>query len=302
VIYGLIAAAGWGVSAIAARNAARRTGAYLAVLISQGAGVALLLILVAIVPSALRAIDATTAFGLAGAGLTGLIAYLAFYRALEYGAVGLLSAINATYGGITTVLAVIFLGERLTGLGEAGIGLAVAGIALASASPRTQADLPDVAVTEPVVGAAPGPARTRRMSRAGVPLALTSALGYGVSGFLLGDFAGRAGPLESALGAHGTLVLALLLALPFLGRASSSRVTASGIAWAVATGLSDAAGLLAFTAGGQASQVAVTAAVSSMYPTVPLLAALVLFGERLSRRQVLGTALIIAGLILIGLS
>jgi drug/metabolite transporter (DMT)-like permease len=135
-----------------------------------------------------------------------------------------------------------------------------------------------------------------------VPLALTSALGYGVSGFLLGDFAGRAGPLESALGAHGTLVLALLLALPFLGRRTASRVTAPGIAWAVATGLSDAVGLLAFTVGGQAGQVAVTAAVSSVYPTVPLLAALALFGERLSRRQVLGTALIIAGLILIGLS
>jgi drug/metabolite transporter (DMT)-like permease len=129
-----------------------------------------------------------------------------------------------------------------------------------------------------------------------------SATGYGVSGFLLGDYAGRAGPLESALGAHGILVLILLLALPFMGRKTAGRLDAPGVLWAVAAGLADAAGLLAFAVGGQANQVAITSAVSSIYPTVPLLAAIVLFGERLSRQQMLGTAMIIAGLVLIGLS
>lgn len=56
MIYGLIAALGWGTSAIAAANAARRAGTYFAVLSSQSVGAAVLVILVAFLPSSLGAI------------------------------------------------------------------------------------------------------------------------------------------------------------------------------------------------------------------------------------------------------
>ena len=46
---------------------------------------------------------------------------------------------------------------------------------------------------------------------------------------------------------------------------------------------------------------ALTAAVSSVFPAIPLVAGLVMFGERLSRWQLLGVILIIAGLVMIGL-
>jgi drug/metabolite transporter (DMT)-like permease len=46
----------------------------------------------------------------------------------------------------------------------------------------------------------------------------------------------------------------------------------------------------------------VTAAVSSIYPAIPLVAGLALFGERLSRRQLAGVSFIVAGLVLIGLA
>jgi drug/metabolite transporter (DMT)-like permease len=302
VIYGLIAAIGWGASAIAATNAARRAGTYIAVLGGQGVGVAVLVILAAFLRPSLGAIDVTTAIGLVGAGLLGLLGYLTFYRALEYGgAVGLTSAISATYGGITTLLAVIVLGEHIGGAGAAGVVLAVTGIALASAYSPAAAETPPIAVAEPIVGVAPGPSRRRRLSRAGVPLALASALTYGIGGFLLGGYSARAGALGSALVAHGASVTALLLALPFLGRGKAWRASASGLVWAMAAGLTDVVGLLAFSRGGQAGQVAVTAAVSSVYPAIPLLAGLVMFGERLGRWQLAGVTLIIAGLVLIGL-
>jgi len=301
VIYGLIAAMGWGTSAIAATKAARRSGTYTAVLSSQGAGVAVLIILAAFLHSSLDSFDATTAAGLVGAGLLGLLGYLTFYRALEYGsAVGLVSAISATYGGITTLLAVIILGEHIGGTGAAGVALAVTGVAMASAfSPGTAP--PPIAVTEPIVGVAPGPTRGRSLSRAGIPLALASALTYGFSGLLLGAFSPRAGALGSALTAHGASVTVLLLALPILGRTKAWRADASGLIWAVAAGLTDVVALLAFARGGQTGQVAVTAAVSSVYPAIPLLAGLIMFGERLGRRQLLGVTLIITGLVLIGL-
>jgi drug/metabolite transporter (DMT)-like permease len=302
VIYGSIAAVGWGLSAVAATHAARRAGTYAAVLGGQGLGVVVLLLLTAILRPSFAALDGRAAAGLAGAGLLGLAGYLTFYRALEYGgAVGLVSAISATYGGVTTVLAVLLLGEHLGGYGAAGVALAVAGTAAAAAQPPGAAEAAPVAVGEPVVGVAPGPSRFRGLSRAGIPLAFGSALTYGGSGFLLGDYSGRAGWLTSALVAHGTSVTLLLAALPFLVRRQQSRPPASGVAWAAAAGLTDVVGLLAFSRGGAAGQVAVTAAVSSVYPAIPLVAGLAIFGERLSRRQLAGVGLIVAGLALIGL-
>jgi drug/metabolite transporter (DMT)-like permease len=302
VVYGLIAALGWGASAVAATNAARRTGTYIAVLSSQGTGVVLLMLLAVFLRPPLGAINATTALGLVGAGLLGLVGYLTFYRALEYGgAVGLVSAISASYGGITTLLAVIVLGEHLGSFGAAGVALAVAGVAMASARTPNAAETPPIAVAEPIVGIAPGPPSTRGLSRAGVPLALASALTYGIGGFLLGAYSGREGALGSALVAHGSSVTALLLALPLLGRGKARRVSASGMIWAAAAGLTDAVGLLAFSRGGQSGQVALTAAVSSVFPAIPLIAGLVMFREQLGRRQLLGVTLIIAGLVMIGL-
>lgn len=302
MVYGLIAALGWGASAVAATNAARRTGTYIAVLGSQGTGVVVLVLLAVLLHPPLGAINATTALGLVAAGLLGLAGYLTFYRALEYGgAVGLVSAISASYGGITTLLAVIVLGEHLGSFGTAGVVLAVAGVAMASARAPSAAETPPIAVAEPIVGIAPGPSSTRGLSRAGVPLALASALTYGIGAFLLGDYSARAGALGSALVAHGSSVTALLLALPLLGRRKARRASASGMIWATAAGLTDAVGLLAFSRGGQSGQVAVTAAVSSVFPAIPLVAGLVMFGEQLGRRQLLGVTLIIAGLVMIGL-
>ena len=302
MVYGLIAALGWGASAIAATNAARRTGTYIAVLSSQGTGVVVLVLLAVFLHPPLGAMNVPTTLGLVGAGLLGLAGYLAFYRALEYGGpVGLVSAISATYGGITTLLAVIVLGEHLSRLGAAGVMLAVAGVAMASARAPSAAEKPPIAVAEPIVGIAPGPSSTRRLSRAGIPLALASALTYGIGAFLLGDYSAREGALGSALVAHGSSVTALLLALPLLGRRRAWRTGTSGMIWATAAGLTEVVGLLAFSRGGQSGQVALTAAVSSVFPAIPLVAGLVMFGERLGRRQLLGVTLIIAGLVMIGL-
>jgi drug/metabolite transporter (DMT)-like permease len=300
VVYGLIAALGWGISAVAATNAARRAGTYLAVLCGQGLGVLVLLLLAALIQPSFAAANGPVVLSLAGAGLLGLVGYLAFYRALEYGgAVGLVSAISSTYGGVTTVLAVAVLGERLGALGALGVALAVAGIALAAA--RTAPAEASIAVGEPIVGVAPAPSRIRSLSRAGVPLAIACALAYGIGGFLLGKYSARAGWLVAALIAHGTSVTVLLTALPLLGRRKAWQGSASGVMWAAAAGVTDAVGLLAFSRGGQAGLVAVTAAVSSVYPVIPLVAGAILFREHLTPRQLAGVTGIIAGLVLIGL-
>ena len=60
-------------------------------------------------------------------------------------------------------------------------------------------------------------------------------------------------------------------------------------------------GLVAFTRGDQVGLVAITAAVSSAYPVIPLVGGLLLFRERLMRWQAGGAVLILAGLVLLGL-
>ena len=56
-----------------------------------------------------------------------------------------------------------------------------------------------------------------------------------------------------------------------------------------------------FARGDQVGLVAVTAAVSSAYPVIPLIGGLLVFGERMARQQMAGAILIVAGLILLGL-
>jgi drug/metabolite transporter (DMT)-like permease len=292
-------------------NAARRAGTYLAVLCAQGLGVVLLVLLALLLEPSFAGVSAGAALSLVGAGLLGLLGYLAFYRALEYGgAVGLVSAISATYGGVTTVLAVVALGEHLGVPGAIGVVLAVAGIALAAARPAGRAGSSgtgsasggsSVAIGEPIVGVAPAPSRIRTLSRAGVPLAIICALAYGFGGFLLGKYSAQAGWLAAALVAHGASVTVMVMAFPLLRRRMAWRGTTSGVIWAGAAGLTDAVGLLAFSQGGAAGQVAVTAAVSSVYPVIPLVGGVLLFSEHLTRRQLIGVVGIIAGLVLIGL-
>jgi transporter family protein len=74
-----------------------------------------------------------------------------------------------------------------------------------------------------------------------------------------------------------------------------------GFAWAAVAGLAEGAALAAFSRGGEAGQVMVTSAVSSVYPVIPLAAGLLLFQERLHWQQVAGVFVIVAGLVMISL-
>ena len=313
MIYGLLAAAGWGTSAVAAAVAVRRAGTYLVVLLSQAVGLGALVLLAIVMRRTLDVITGPVAIGLAGAGLIGLVGYLTFYRSVALGPAGLMSAISSTYGGVAAGLAVGLLGEHLGVSGIAGLLLAICGVTLASA--RGSAG-PGPESTGPE---STGPA----FSAAAIPLAFGSALAYGVSGFILSYFTRQSGWLLPGVIAHGTSVTALLAALPFATgriRLSRRRGEPAGrlperghsersprswrwmLTWAAAAGLTDAGALLAYSRGSQLGQVAITAATSSVYPVIPLIVGVALLGERLRRRQLTGIALIIAGLVLLGLA
>jgi drug/metabolite transporter (DMT)-like permease len=135
----------------------------------------------------------------------------------------------------------------------------------------------------------------------GVAFGLAAALCYGVGGFMIGRYTRDLGWLVPVVVARGGAMVLLLglLATPLRGPAGTRR--ASGAAWALAAGLADAAGLVFFARGDQVGLVAVTAAVSSAYPIIPLIGGVLVFRERMARQQIGGAILILAGLVLLGL-
>src|SRR5581483_9365376 len=106
--------------------------------------------------------------------------------------------------------------------------------------------------------------------------------------------AASAGWLVADLAVYIISVTVLLVAL--LCKQQVPQGSLTGMAWATAAGLAEAAALVAFARGGEAGQVALTAAVSSTYPVIPLAAGLMMFRERLSRFQVLGVCVTVTGL------
>jgi drug/metabolite transporter (DMT)-like permease len=346
--YGLLCALSWGISTLLAAVAARRIGALRTLVVGETAGLAGYLTLFALGHFSLHGVG-STAWLLVLAGVIAVTGYLAMYRGLESGHVGLVSAITACYGGVIAVLSVVLLGERLTAAAAVGVAATVVGVMLAvlrrtpapaaaaapgAAAPGAPAPAPApapdapsgpapaVPAPAPAPASASAPAEAMIMYRngqiapktvhdhesrpvaapaAGAAFGLAAALCYGVGGFMIGRYTREFGWLVPVVVARGGAMVLLLglLATPLRGPVGTQR--ASGVAWALAAGLTDAAGLVFFARGGQVGLVAVTAAVSSAYPVIPLVGGLLLFRERMAGQQIGGAILILAGLVLLGL-
>jgi drug/metabolite transporter (DMT)-like permease len=307
--YGLLSALSWGISTLLAAVAARRIGALRTLVLGEVAGLCGYVTLFVLGNFSLRGVG-STAWLLVLAGVIAVTGYLAMYRGLESGHVGLVSAITACYGGVIAVLSVVLLGEQLTAAAAIGIAATVVGIMLAvlrraaahppgepAGAPATAsaAALPAAALPTASAGALPA------APAVGVAFGLVAALCYGVGGFMIGRYTRDLGWLVPVVVARGgaMVLLLVLLATPLRGPVGTRRV--SGAAWALAAGLADAAGLVFFARGDQVDLVAVTAAVSSAYPIIPLIGGLLVFRERMARQQIGGAILILAGLVLLGL-
>jgi drug/metabolite transporter (DMT)-like permease len=323
--YGLLSALSWGISTLLAAVAARRIGALRTLVLGEVAGLCGYVTLFVLGNFSLRGVG-STAWLLVLAGVIAVTGYLAMYRGLESGHVGLVSAITACYGGVIAVLSVVLLGEQLTAAAAIGIAATVVGVMLAvlrraaahppgepAGAPATAsaAALPAAALPTASAGALPAaPAAALPAASAGalpaapavgVAFGLVAALCYGVGGFMIGRYTRDLGWLVPVVVARGgaMVLLLVLLATPLRGPVGTRRV--SGAAWALAAGLADAAGLVFFARGDQVDLVAVTAAVSSAYPIIPLIGGLLVFRERMARQQIGGAILILAGLVLLGL-
>jgi drug/metabolite transporter (DMT)-like permease len=281
MLYGLLAAVGWGLADYEGAVAGRKIGSLPTVLVAQATATA-----------------AVWAFFLAGGhdaaglgSLAGLIvlngvasagAYLTHYRALELGPVAVVSPIGATYALVGVILAVVVLGERPGPIVIAGGIVVVVGVML------TSTDLAKLR------------SGTHTMPP-GVPWAVVSAVLFGIGGFLLAYLAREAGWV-TGLWASRNAQLVAFAAIGFANRRSFDRVGWNrGIAVAVAAGVADLLGVTSYSYGAQEGYVSVVLIASAVFPLIAVVLSVLYLHERPVPNQYVGIGLTIAGLILLGL-
>ncbi len=271
ILGGLGAATIWAVATLCSSRSARMIGA--------GSVLAWVMIIgcVIVVPWAAAegvpdGLDAVSIGWLVVAGVGNVVGLLLVYSALRIGKVGIVAPIVSTEGAIVAVISVI-AGEQIArGVGVT-LGLIAVGILLAASmrqAEMTQAPGIEWAVALYAVGA---------------------AVSFGFSLYATARVSADLPILWAVLPARvvGVLTVALPLALT-----ARLRLTRGALPLVVVAGVAEVAGFVLFAVGSRHG-IAVSAVLSSQYGAIAGVAAFFLFRERLASVQLVGVAMIIAG-------
>jgi drug/metabolite transporter (DMT)-like permease len=284
IALGLGAALSWGLADYFAAVASRQIGALRVVLFMH---------LFAMVPLtvAVLATDGLAGVSLGelgvmlGVGAVGWLSYLAFYGALAIGPISVLSPIVSGYAAVTVVLAVVILGEQLSAIQAVAVTVTIAGAVCACLDVRA------------IAQASIEPRSALGFGLALCAMALLGGFVFGVSyyrpqlGWLTPIFLGRG---------FATVFLSAHFAVARGTRPSRLSPKLLGIVALIAC--LDTSGYVSFNLGIGFAATAVVAAASAPYAVVPIVMGVSLFGERPTPVQWLGVALVIAGVITLGLA
>lgn len=205
------------------------------------------------------------------------------YRGLALGPMAVVSPIGGAYAAVTVILAVLFLGERLTPLQTGAVGVAFAGVLLTST---------DLRVLAATLGR-PSP---------GVRTGIVAMLGFGLWGLFLAlavrSFDGLALVLVSRFAGA-----ALLLGAVVVRRATppaDRRPATLGLVLTV--GLFDTIANVSYVLGFEAGFASIVATAGALYPVVTAALAIVLLRERLAPNQYAGVGVLLLGLVALGVA
>lgn len=280
MIYGLATAFAWGVADLLAAVTSRRVGSVGVAAVSQTAGTLALVMLFIAVRPAIH-VSGSTALALVLSGAFAAGGYLLLYRALALGPVTLVSPIVAAYAAVTISLAVIILGESLAGFVLASVIMTIGGVVLAST------DLRELRSGKPLL-------------RDGVPAALGALVVFGVASFLLGRGSQQAGWLVATASTRVVTTVALL-GVAVLRRRDLRGLAGRVILPVAALGIVDVLGISLYARGAELGLVSIVAAVASTFTLIPVAGGMLLFHERPAMSQGFGVAMVVSGLVLLGL-
>jgi uncharacterized membrane protein len=291
---GLVAALCWGSTDVSAAAAGRGLGSLRVAAIVQLTTLAAIVVVAIVRGSGLPASPADTLVAaLAGAVAAG--AYVTFFTALRIGPVSVVSPVVSAYGGVTVVLAVLLRGETLTPLQALGAVLVTGGVVMTGL-------------------VADGGWRSTRLVGPGVAFATIAMICFAGLTIILAGPIRTSGWLPVLLAsriANATtvwLIFAAVLASrsprvqPLLIGTTHRRTRpALAVGIAVAGGLLDIAGFIAFAVALEVAPTWIVGLASSFGPVVTVGVAVALWGERLRPSQWLGLAGLAAGLVAVAL-
>ena len=282
VMFGLLAAVGWGLADLTAATAAKRIGVLRAATgVHLSSAVALAAYFAVVFEPGLLTWGHWAA--LAGISVLGVVVYVAFYRALNEGPVAVVSPIVSCYALVVIGLAMALSGERLSGLQVVGAACSIGGVVLASFDPR-------------------GLSGGQRVVGLGVALGVVTMLGIGVLSYALGALARELGWF---LPVYIARVFTLGLFVPLTIGMGQWTLRGVSLPLALAVGLAgivEMGGMFAYTRGAEVGVISIVAAASIAYPLIPMVGGIALFGERLAVSQWVGLCVALAGLFVLALA
>jgi drug/metabolite transporter (DMT)-like permease len=294
ILLGLATALCWGSSDMCARFATRKIGTFRTMLYMQLSGLLLLTLMMPLLGGWERLFQSEWSrmwsWGVL-AGLLNTFSTLALYRSFEIGKMSIVAPVSASYPVLTMLLSVM-TGERLTMIRVVGMALAIAGVVLVARGEKApQRNIS----TEAKAGASVQGAKNGR----GVGLALLSAVGFGVTFWLLGvRIVLLVGAAESVWIIRIASVSATALVM-LLARRSMAPPPKRDTPWILGIGLLDTSAYVFNNFGMKLEQISVVSVLASLYGAVTVLLATLILKEPVSRMQWFGIAAIFAGVLLI---
>jgi uncharacterized membrane protein len=273
-VLALLSSLSWGLSDFLGGFQSRRVALLAVLALSQG--LAFVILVIAVLAGAPTEHDTAATLWAAGVGGLGLLALLAFYRALAIGTMSVVAPISAT-GVAIPVLVGLASGERPSALQIAGILLACGGVVLAAREAPTE------------------DAEARRAGRTAIGLALLAAVGFG-SFFAGMDRAEESGDVAWILLSARTVAVTLLLIACAAVRPAFPRAPAT-LAALAAVGVFDLLANLLFVLAAGRGLLSVVGVLGSLYPAVTVVLARVVLHERLTRTQSVGVGITLTGVI-----
>jgi uncharacterized membrane protein len=285
VIYGLLAAIGWGTTDFLAAVSGRRLGSLPALAVSQLVGIVLATALFLVNGQGVASLHGLVWFLIAN-GVIAMVAYSLHYRALELGPVAVVSPVGAGYAVVGFGLAVLLLPDETPGpVAILGGIVTIVGVFLVSANlPALRAGLHE--------------------RPPGLWWAVGSAVGFGVAGFILGVIAKDSNDwIATLFTTRVVLVLAYIPLLVARRRTFHKVAGATAIAYvaAAAAGAFDLMGVASYSAGATRGVLSVVLAASAVFPAIAVALSVVFLKERLVVNQYVGIAVVIGGLLLLAL-
>jgi drug/metabolite transporter (DMT)-like permease len=283
VLYGLVAAIGWGLSDFSGAVVGRKIGSLATVLVAQTFSA----LFVTVVLLGGDHDLATVGPYLGWVALNGVVsatAYASHYRALELGPVAVVSPIGACYALVGVALSMIVLGERPSALALFGGAVTVGGVMLTSTDLR--------ALRAGTHGMPPG-----------LPWAVVAAVTFGIGGFLLAYLSKELGWVTGLWSSRVAQLVAFGALATFAGRDVPARLRAAPVViiGAIGVGLADLLGVVSYSIGNETEFASILFVSSAVFPLLAVILSVAFLGERPVPNQYVGVALTVLGLVFLGI-